>query len=198
MSKTIQIKHRFTEAVLFECDAPDGLASGMQQRHALKKAVSAWANLRGADLGGADLRGANLGGANLGGADLRGANLYGADLGGADLRGANLGGANLGWANLGGANLYGADLGDKKLIGERPVMMIGPIGSRADYFTAYLTDAGIYLRAGCFSGTVSEFTEKLDAEHGDNAHGQEYRAALALIECHAKLWTPAVETQEAA
>ena len=148
MSKTIQIKHRFTEAVLFECDAPDGLGSGMQQRHALEKAVSARANLGGA-------------------------NLYGANLGGADLRGANL--------------------GDKKLIGERPVMMIGPIGSRADYFTAYLTDAGIYLRAGCLFGTVAEFTAKLDAEHGDNAHGQEYRAALALIECHAKLWTPTAE-----
>ena len=114
----------------------------------------------------------------------------GANLRGAYLRGANLGGANLGGANLDGANLRGAYLGGKKLIGDRPTFTLGPIGSRCDYFTAYLTDKGIYLRAGCFFGTVAEFIDKLEREHGTNEHGREYRAALALIECHARLWTP--------
>lgn len=60
-------------------------------------------------------------------------------------------------ANLRGADLRGAYLGgDKKLIGDRPVFMVGPIGSRCDYFTAYLTDKGIYLSAGRFFGTVIE------------------------------------------
>lgn len=104
--------------------------------------------------------------------------------------GANLGGANLGGANLRGANLRGANLDGKKLIGDRPTFTLGPIGSRCDYFTAYLTDKGIYLRAGCFFGTVAEFIDKMEREHGTNEHGREYRAALALIECHARLWTP--------
>ena len=90
------------------------------------------------------------------------------------------------------ASKIGAYLrGDKKLIGDRPVFMVGPIGSRCDYFTAYLTNKGIYLSTGCFFGTVDEFEAKCTATHGDNQHAQEYAVALALIQCHAKLWTPA-------
>ena len=116
---------------------------------------------------------------------------------GANLRGANLGGANLDGANLRGAYLGGAYLGGKKLIGDRPTFTLGPIGSRCDYFTAYLTDKGIYLRAGCFFGTVAEFIDKLEREHGTNEHAREYRAALALIECHARLWTPDASASQA-
>jgi hypothetical protein len=129
---TIQIKHRYTNAVLFECEAPEGVASGLHLRHALEKAAYSGAYLRGADLSGAYLRGANLScanlscanlsganlsGANLSCADLSGANLSGADLRGADLRGANLSGADLSGANLRGANLSCADLRGADLSG---------------------------------------------------------------------------------
>jgi uncharacterized protein YjbI with pentapeptide repeats len=196
-----QIKHRHTGSVLFEYES----GSGLSMREALEKATTAkaslgGANLRGADLGGANLYGANLRGANLGGANLyganlrganlRGANLYGANLYGADLRGADLGGADLGGANLRGANLYGANLGGKKLIGGRPFFIIGPIGSRGDYVQAWITDAGVMIRAGCFFDTRNQFELALDATHGQNNHGQEYRAALVLIDKHAELWTP--------
>ena len=175
----IVIKHRYTDAILFEYQPTDEQqAGGMAMRSALEAAVSGGANLRGANL-----RDANLRGANLGGAYLRDAHLRGAYLGGAYLRGANLGGANLGDAYLRGANL----------IGDRPVFTVGPIGSRCDHFTSYLTDKGIYLRAGCFFGSVAEFTEKLRSQHGENSHAQEYMAALQLIQSHARLWTPATE-----
>ena len=95
-----QIKNRFTGAVIFQCDTPDDVSSGLAVRDALEKAVAS-----GADLFGANLSGANLSGANLSGADLSGADLYGADL-----YGANLSGANLSRADLYGANLYGANL----------------------------------------------------------------------------------------
>ena len=130
-----QIKHRRNDAVLFECDVPDDMESGLRTRYVLEKAVKS--------------------GAYLSGAYLTGANLYGA-----------------------------------KLIGERPVFIVGPIGSRCDYFTSYLTDNGIYLLAGCFFGSVAEFAGKLRREHGENNHAQEYTAALELIRCHARLWTP--------
>ena len=215
----IVIKHRYTDAILFEYQPTDEQqAGGMAMRSALEAAVSGGANLRGAYLRGANLGGANLGDANLGDANLGDANLRGANLGdanlrdaylrGANLRGANLGGANLGGANLGDANLRGAYLGDANLrdaylrgaylgdanlIGDRPVFTVGPIGSRCDHFTSYLTDKGIYLRAGCFFGSVAEFTEKLRSQHGENSHAQEYMAALQLIQSHARLWTPATE-----
>ena len=109
----------------------------------------------------------------------------------AALEEAAKGDADLSGADLRGANLRDANLSDgAELIGERPVLVIGPIGSRSDYFTAYLTDKGLRLRAGCFFGTRDDFVEKLDAEHGDNVHGAEYRAALGLIAVHAALWTP--------
>lgn len=153
-----QIKHRYTGAVLYEADIPDDTPSGMVVRVALEKATVARANLAGANLAGAYLAGANLAGANL---DV-----------------ANLDGANLAGANLDGANLDG----------ERPVFQIGPIGSRSAYIVAYMTDKGVILQTGCFTGTVAEFEAKLQAEHGDNKHAQEYRAALQLIKVHADIW----------
>ncbi|EHU2485652.1 pentapeptide repeat-containing protein [Acinetobacter baumannii] len=83
MTQKFEIKKRWTEVVLFTCDIPEGMESGMIARHALESAIADDANLRGADLRDANLRGANLYGANLYGADLYGANLYGADLYGA-------------------------------------------------------------------------------------------------------------------
>ena len=65
-----QINHRWNDSVLFECDVPDNMESGLRTRHALEKAVDAGANLSGANLSGANLSGANLSGANLSGANL--------------------------------------------------------------------------------------------------------------------------------
>ena len=200
-----EIKHRHTGAVLYA-------AGGETLRDVVIKAAASGAYLRGSDLGGADLRGADLGGedlsgAYLSGADLSGAYLRGADLSGADLSsaylsGADLSGADLSGADLSGAYLRGADLrgaylsgaDDKNLAlsGDRPLLSIGPIGSRCDYMTAYLTDAGVYVRAGCFFDTLAAFRAAVIAEHGDSEHGREYLSAIALIESHAAIWTPAV------
>ena len=150
-----QIRHRCTDAVLFEFDVPEGVqASGTATRYTLEKAVEYGADLRGAYLRDADLRGAYLTGANLTGANLR---------------------------------------AGEKLIGERPVFMTGPIGSRCDYLFAYITDKGVRLLTGCFFGDIDTFLNKLEAEHADNDHAAEYRAALALIEKHAEIWTPKEE-----
>ena len=171
-----QIKHRYTDTVLFECDVPEGVqASGMATRYALEKAVEAGVNLTGVNLTGANLRDVNLTSANL--------------------RGVNLTGANLRDVNLTGANMTDVQVRvGEKLIGERPVFMTGPIGSRCDYLIAYITDKGIRLRVGCFFGDVETFRSKLEAEHGDNDHAAEYRAALVLIEKHAEIWTPKDES----
>ena len=69
-----QIKHRFTDAVLFECDVPDDTASGLHTRFVLEKAVESGATLIGANLSGANLSVATLSGANLSYANLSGAN----------------------------------------------------------------------------------------------------------------------------
>ena len=131
------IKHRYTEAVLFEGD------TGMTTRQMLEKATAAKANLYD--------------------------------------------------ANLGGANLCGANLHGKKLVGDRPFLAIGPIGSRSDHLQAFITDAGVMIRAGCFFDTRDQFELAIAETHGMNNHGTEYLAALALIDAHAELWAPKVE-----
>ena len=78
---THRIVHRFDSSkVLYECELPEGLQSGMAMRHALEKATQAGAFLSDANLRDANLRDANLRDANLSGADLSGANLSGANL----------------------------------------------------------------------------------------------------------------------
>lgn len=99
-------------------------------------------------------------------------------------------------ANLRGANLHDANGEKLTLIGDRPYFQVGPIGSETRQFIAYITDDGLYLRAGCFFGTRDEFVAKLERAHGDNVHGKEYTAALALIDAHVKLWTPTDDEEQ--
>ncbi len=210
-----QIKNRITSKVLFECDIPDDVETVNEVKYALAKAVKEKVTMSHADLTGADLTGADLSGADLTGADLSGADLTGADLNGAKLTGAYLAhayltGADLSHAilsnaDLSNADLNGADLNGAKLshaylngaklknnealVGNRPIFSIGPIGSRSDNFIAYITDKGIRLDAGCKKNiTLEEFEGLLSETHGNNVHGREYRAALALISIHHELW----------
>jgi len=124
----------------------------------------------------ADLYGANLTRANLTGADLTRADLYGANLTRANLTSADLYGAN-----LTGANLTRAKIKDMALIGDRPIFSCGPIGSRSAYLLAYNTEKGIFIKAGCFFGSVDEFEAAVKRVHGENKHGNDYTAAVMMI-----------------
>ena len=165
--ETHEIQHRDTGAVLY-------VGGGESLRAVIEQAVASGANLACAYLAGAYLDGANLDGANLACANLAGANLAGAYLARANLDGAHLAGAN-----------------GPKLIGSRPALQVGPIGSRCAYLVSYITDAGVYVRAGCWFGPLADFGQRVVSEHGDSVHGQEYAAAIAMIEAHARLWAPA-------
>ena len=167
--QTFEINNRWDGKVLFS-------AGGETLSDVVQQAVQERAYLRGA---------------NLYGSELRSADLRSADLSGADLRSADLSGANLRSADLSGADLSGADGKNLALVGSRPVFMLGPIGSRCDYLTAYLTDAGVHVRAGCFFDTIEAFRAAVVAEHADNNHGREYMAAIAMIEAHAAIWSSA-------
>ena len=200
-----QIKNRITSKVLFECDIPDDVETVNEVKYALAKAVKEKVTMSHADLTGAYLTGADLTGADLSRADLNGAKLTGAYLAHANLTGADLSHAILSNADLSNADLNGADLNGAKLshaylngaklknnealVGNRPIFSIGPIGSRSDNFIAYITDKGIRLDAGCKKNiTLEEFEGLLSETHGNNVHGREYRAALALISIHHELW----------
>ena len=181
------IKNRFTGAIQFECEITAEIAGqsyGLQLGFAVKKAFEAGAYLAGANLADAYLADAYLAGANLAGAYLAGANLADAYLAGANLADAYLAGAN-------GKKLT--------LVGQRPVLQMGPLGSRCALLSAYLTDEGVYVRTGCFFGSLERFREAVHDTHGAmGLHAEEYAAAIVMIERYARLWTPAKAESEAA
>jgi uncharacterized protein YjbI with pentapeptide repeats len=152
--KTIEIKNRWTGAVLYATHVEDDDQHPI--RTALEKAVVtgvnliavnlAYANLRDANLSGARLIGANLAYANLRGANLVNANLASAYLVGANLAYVNLRGAcpvdaNLARANLISANLSGARLTGVNLFGAN---LTSANLSAADLSGARLTGANLY------------------------------------------------------
>jgi uncharacterized protein YjbI with pentapeptide repeats len=134
-----------TKKVLFECDVPDRVVSGLEMRHALEQATAAKTDLQGADLRGANLQGAYLRGSDLRGAYLQGAYLQDADLEGAYLQGADLQDANLQDADLEGAYLRGSDLQGAYLRGSdlRGADLRGANLQGADLQDADLQDADL-------------------------------------------------------
>ena len=98
--------------------------------------------------------------------------------------------ADLRGADLRGANLRGADNKKLTLIGDRPFIQIGPLGSRADTLLAFVTDGGVYVRAGRWFGPVKDFKKRVTETHKRNVHGREYAEAIKLIEAHMRLWKP--------
>jgi len=196
-----EVRNRWSGEVQFvaEIEADENTPVSIKLGLAVKWGVKTRANLAGADLTGAYLAGAYLTRANLTRANLTDANLARANLTRANLTDANLAGANLARANLAGAKIRLKNGDDAVLIGKRPVLQIGPIGSRSAMLSAYLTDAGVMVQTGCFGPSpIADFLTTVAKEHGDNKHAQEYRAAVALIEAHAKLWTPEEAKKEAA
>ena len=102
---------------------------------------------------------------------------------GADLYGANLRGADLRGADLRSANLYGANLGEEwgKLEKNTDIFIAGPLGSRSGYTTFFHTDKGIFVRCGCFRGTLEEFVAKVKETHNDNEHARNYLAIVEFV-----------------
>jgi hypothetical protein len=163
----VEIKHRYTGAVIWTCEDAINLRDAVQKAAALKvelwRANLSWANLSRANLSRADLSRANLSRANLWRANLSRANLW--------------------RANLSRANLSRAD--DEKLE-IKSILQTGPIGSRNDYAICFNTDKGILVRAGCFFDSMEKFKESVDKTHGDSKHGCNYRAWINLCEEWAK------------
>ena len=170
-----QIKHRYTAAVLFECDVPDDMESGLRTRHALEKAVESRANLSGANLSGANLSGANLSGAYLSDANLSGAYLSG--------------------ANLSGANLSGAKWRHDITINRAPLQLSGL------RWIVYILDD--HMQIGCELHTLSEWAAFNDARivqmDGKNAlrFWRNHKAALLALAASDDRGVKTEQTEEA-
>lgn len=185
--------YRLDDSVItsVEVDLPDGTSQSRLLGKAVEVALKLGVRLRGADLWGVILEGAPLRGVNLEGVSLRGADLRGANLEGGNLRGSNLEGANLEGVNLRGANLERAYLGRANLqgttllgavieacttlVGDRPLLMTGPIGTEDRIVMMARTNRGLMVKAGCWGwGSVADFRTRVWDERGHTIHTADY------------------------
>ena len=86
-------------------------------------------------------------------------------------------------ANLIGANLLDANLSDANTeFGIlQNIMQISNIGSRKDTTVIYHTEQGIFIKCGCFKGSLAEFEEKVKETHKGNDHEKAYLAMIELV-----------------
>lgn len=88
----------------------------------------------------------------------------------------------------------GASIGTGAVIGERAsigtgaviektidCIVIGPIGSRNGNTTFYKSNGELHAICGCYSGTLAEFSERVQSVHGENEHGKRYQAAIEYV-----------------
>ena len=66
---------------------------------------------------------------------------------------------------------------------DRPRLILGPLGSRDDTLGVSLPSDGSepVVYAGCWSGRLSAFAARVDEVYPTGRHGDEYRAAIAMI-----------------
>ena len=86
------------------------------------------------------------------------------------------------------ADLYGSSSASDgetgaQLARARPRLILGPLGSRNDMLGVSLPADGSdpFVYAGCWSGRLSAFAARVDEVYPTERHGDEYRAAIAMI-----------------
>src|SRR5690606_25468765 len=70
------------------------------------------------------------------------------------------------------------------------LVTFGPIGSREGH-TSYAPESDTIM-CGCFTGTLDEFAQRVDEEHGDNIHGKRYRALIEMFRSYREAFTEQV------
>lgn len=157
----IQIKNRFTGALIFEHVSTENTIKKTVEKYIKKelKAGKSYADLSYADLSSADLSYADLCHADLCHADLCYADLSHADLGDVNLRYADLRSADLDFAHLGSTDLSYVDLSSADLShADLGSANLEPI--KNDFFAVLLrgiTEVG-YLKKNLIEGNIDGST----------------------------------------
>ena len=111
--------------------------------------------------------------------EIQGFHVSAGDLGGWVESERNL--SQIGNAWVGGDARVG---GDAEIRSSTDYLLIGPIGSRDDFVTFFrAADDGIFVKCGCFLGSLDAFLAAVAKTHQDNEHAKAYREATNLAKC---------------
>ncbi|EAQ6918642.1 hypothetical protein DQU07_24225, partial [Salmonella enterica] len=78
----------------------------------------------------------------------------------------------------GNARVYG----DALVSGNAHHITVSPIGSEGGFLTAFRQkDNSIVVSRGCFSGSIEEFENAVNATHGDSKYAEQYKIVISLI-----------------
>ncbi|MDN6110446.1 MAG: hypothetical protein L0I83_08195, partial [Enterobacterales bacterium] len=100
------------------------------------------------------------------------------------------GGEAVSVAEYGNGEVYGTALvygnagvyGNARVYGNAHHITVSPIGSEGGCLTAFRQkDNSIVVRRGCFSGSIEEFEDAVNATHGDSKYAEQYKIVIALI-----------------
>jgi hypothetical protein len=61
-----------------------------------------------------------------------------------------------------------------------PFIRINNIGSRSDGCTIFNLKNGLFVRSGCWFGTIDDFIKAVEEKHGDNKFAKQYLLAVKL------------------
>ena len=101
------------------------------------------------------------------------------------------------WSSFGAGSSFGArsSFGERSSFGKRcefegkgrakpgiPLLAFGGFGSEGRTTYAFDLESGIWVRCGCFFGTLSEFRAKVRSTYGEEGHGRIYLSLANVIE----------------
>ncbi len=71
--------------------------------------------------------------------------------------------------------------GNARISKSEHLLLVGPVGSRNDFTTFYRDKSNlIYVKCGCFNGSIDDFINKVKKTHGDNKHAKVYLKAVEM------------------
>jgi hypothetical protein len=149
--------------------------------------------IRGGTIYGGTIRGGTIKGGTIRGGTIRGGTIYGGVIWGGTIWGGIIEGGTIRGGTIYGGTIRGGIIEGGTIKGG--TICGGTIKTSADYgahtqvgseegvltWTRNDDGEGITLNRGCFSGTLEEFSEAVEKQHGDSKIGREYRLLIEFI-----------------
>jgi len=137
--------------------------------------------IRGGVIRGGVIHGGVSWGGVIRGGVIHGGVIWGGVIWGGEIWGGEIWGGVIHGGVIRGGVIHGGVIWGGEIWGGNHIGFAN-VGSESGYLLAYIIAGQIAISRGCFSGTIDEFYDNVESHHGDNEHGQFYKALRPIIE----------------